>query len=246
MNATAAGKKTSIAGLGVTPATWAAAALVTVGLALGVSVHRGWMILAAAGAFGPGVLRQAGLLKDFDELQKQAAAKAGLRAYLATGVTLFVALIAQTWNRLDLGPDLVPASLVLAVAMVVYYASYCLSFWDARIATSWVLLTFGALWLAFVLMSHGGEPAAALVEGALVPGPFLLGALLCRKWPRAVGAALLAACAGLIYCFGLWQIGDAESRAHAGRMYTIVLIPLPLAIAGLALLTASRGDEDGE
>ncbi|MBX3432667.1 MAG: hypothetical protein KF847_05055 [Pirellulales bacterium] len=246
MNAGIVSKRKVGGQMGITPFTWLAVGLVASGLALGVTVHRGWMILAALGAFGPGVLRELGVLRDFDELQKTAAAKAGLRAYLATGVALFVVVIGQTWNRLDLGTDLVPASLVLTVALVVYYASYCLSFWDPKVAVSRVLWAFGLLWLAFVLMSHGNEPVAALAEGLIVPGPFILGALLCKRWPRAVGAGLLVACAAIICFFGMYQLGDAESRNHAGRMYTITLIPLPLAIAGVALVTAEPDDEESK
>ncbi len=121
MNAATVGKRFSLGGMGISAATWVAVALVTAGLWLGVTAHRGWMILAALGAFGPGVLRQLGLLDDFDELQKAAAAKAGLHAYLATGVALFTALIGQTWGRLDLGTDMVPASLVSAPPTMLWF-----------------------------------------------------------------------------------------------------------------------------
>jgi hypothetical protein len=223
------------------PVRLIAVSLVVVGLCLGIAVHRGWMALMAIGAFGPGVLRQLGWLDDLDEFQKEAAAMSGLRAYLAGGLFLMVALIAETWNRLDLGADLIPASTVVTVMLVVYYASYCLSFWDTRLAVSWVLLAFGLLWLAFVVLSHAGEPMALLSEGLVVPGPFILGAILCRWWPRVVGLALLAACASSIYFFHMLPIGETDAQRVFQHVFMLVLIPLPLAVTGVALV-ASRDE----
>ena len=58
------------------PVGFIAFVLFVVGLWLGITAHRGFMILMAMGAFGPGVLRQLGLLNDLDEFQKEASAKA--------------------------------------------------------------------------------------------------------------------------------------------------------------------------
>lgn len=208
------------------------------GLWLGVTAHRGFMILMAIGAFGPGILRQFGLLNDLDEFQKEAAAKAGLRAYLAGAVFLMVVLIAQSWHRLDLSNDQIPASTVVTFMLVVYYASYCLSFWDARKAVSRVLLAFGAFWLAFVVLSHASEPRVLLGEGLLVPGPFILCAILCRWWPRVVGLILLGVSVWTIAFFHMLPIGEADSQRVLLKVSMLVLMPLPLAVSGLALLTS--------
>ena len=217
--------------------------LFVVGLWLGVSVHKGFMILMALGAFGPGVLRQLGLIDDLDEFQKEAAMKSGLRAYLAGGILLIVTVIQQGWARLDVGRELIPAFPVVTVMLVVYYASYCLSFWDARKAVSRVLLAFGLLWLAFVVLSHAGEPMSLLMEGLVVPGPMLIAAVLCRWWPRVVGVLLLAASVWSIYFFHLLPLGETDpSKVHQSALL-LTLIPLPLAVSGMALVTATPDSE---
>ena len=109
-----------------------ALAPVVFGLVLGTTVHMGFLSLMAAGAFGPGVLRQFGLLHDLDEFQKAAADKSGLRAYLATGILLMVVVIAENWNGLSLSNDALPASTVVILMLVIYYSSYCLSGTRAR------------------------------------------------------------------------------------------------------------------
>lgn len=221
-------------------------ALVVAGLVLGITVHMAFMSLAVAGAFGPGALRQLGWLDDLDEFQRQAALKAGLRAYLVTGILLMAVVIADNWNRLSLGQERVPASAAVAVMLVVYYASYCLSFWDVSAAISRVLLAFGVLWFVFVLLSHAADPVVMIVEGVTVSGPFVAGAILCRRWPRTIGALLLALAVGSIFLFHLVPAGAANSADVLQRSFTFVLLPLPLMIAGVALVVdgSKRPSED--
>jgi hypothetical protein len=218
--------------------------LVVVGLLMGTTTHMGFMSLLAAGAFGPGVLRQLGWLSDLDEFQKEAAAKSGLRAYLVTAIFLMAVVIAENWNHLTLA-DQVPASTVVIVMLVVYYSSYCLSFWDTRKAVSRVLLTFGLLWLAFVVLSHAGEPLSLLGEALVVPGPFIIGAMLCRWWPRIVGLLLLAVSVWSIFFFHVIPLGATGSQEVWRRAFTFVLIPLPLTVAGVALIADSMTPRDG-
>lgn len=219
-----------------------ALALVVLGLALGAAVHKGFMILMAMGAFGPGVLRQFELLNDLDDFQKEAAAQAGLRAYLVAAIFLMVVIVSQGWNVLSLSSDEVPASAVVTMMLVVYYASYCLTFWDTRKAVSRILFAFGFLWLAFSVMSHGNEPMVLLGEGLVVPGPFILCAFLCSWWPRAIGLVLLVASVGAIIFFNMLPASDMDSQRVFRNIFMIVLIPLPLAVSGIALITVHRGD----
>lgn len=213
--------------------------LVVAGLLLGTTVHIGFLILMALGAFGPGVLRQIGLLADLDEFQKEAVANSGLRAYLATGILLMVASIAGNWSHLSLGNDQVPASTVVVVMLVVYYSSYCLSFLDTRKAVSRILLVFGLFWLAFVVLSHAREPLSILGEALVVPGPFILGGILCRHWPLPVGLLLVAASAWSIFFFHMIPSGGTSfHEALEKSAFTFLLIPLPLTVAGVALITS--------
>ncbi len=238
MNRISAYLRSLVTRLRSSPVGFTAFVLFVAGLWLGVTAHRGFMILMAMGAFGPGILRQLGLLNDLDEFQKEAAAKAGLRAYLAGAVFLMVVLIAQSWHRLDLGNDQIPASSVVTFMLVVYYASYCLSFWDARKAVSRVLLAFGVFWLAFVVLSHASEPRVLLGEGLLVPGPFILCAILCRWWPRIIGLVLLGVGVWAMYFFHMLPIGETDPQRVFQKVSMIALIPLPLAVSGLALITS--------
>lgn len=220
-----------------------AMALVVVGLLLGTTVHMGFMILVAAGAFGPGCLRQLGLLNDLDEMQREAATKSGLRAYLVSGMLLMAAVVAENWHGLSLGQEQVPASAIVILMLVVYYASYCLSFWDTRRAVSRVLFAFGFLWLAFVVLSHADETPSMLGEALVVPGPFFLGAILCRWFPRTVGLLLLAVSVWSVFFFHMWPAEATNSREILQHAFTFVLIPLPLTVAGVALLTEGRNQQ---
>lgn len=86
-----------------------------------------------------------------------------------------------------------------------------------------------------MVLSHAGEPAALLVEGAAVAVPFLLGAFLSRRWPRVAGVLVLAVACGLTYFFHLYQVVATE-RLLIQRLFVALLIPLPLAVIGVALL----------
>lgn len=218
--------------------------LVVVGLLLGTTVHMGFLSLMAAGAFGPALLRQLGLLSDLDEFQKEAAAKSGLRAYLVTGILLMVVVVAGNWHHRSLGNDQVPASTIVIVMLVVYYSSYCLSFWDTRTAVSRVLWVFGLFWLAFVILSHATEPIALLGEALVVPGPFILCGILCRRWPLPIGVLLLAASIGSIFFFHMVPLDATSSEKILQKAFTFVLIPLPLSVAGVALITDSLAPND--
>jgi hypothetical protein len=221
-----------------------ALALVVVGLLLGTTVHMGFLSLMAAGAFGPGVLRQFGLLGDLDEFQKEAAAKSGLRAYLATGVLLMVVVIAENWQGLSLSNDALPASTVVILMLVIYYSSYCLSFWETRKAVSRVLLAFGLFWLVFAVLSHTGGPWSLLVGVLAVPGPFILAAILCRRWPGIIGLLLLGTSVWTIWLFRIIPFGATHSQEILKNAFTLLLIPLPLTVAGVALITDSLTNDD--
>jgi hypothetical protein len=204
----------------------------------------GFLSLMAAGAFGPGVLRQFGLLRDFDEFQKEAAAKSGLRAYLTTGIFLMVVVISENWHGLSLSNDALPASTVVILMLVIYYSSYCLSFWDTRKAVSRVLLAFGLFWLVFAALSHTGRPWSLLVGVVAVPGPFILAAILCRRWPGITGLLLLCTCAWTIWFFRIIPFGATHSQEILKNAVTLLLIPLPLTVAGVALITDSLTNDD--
>ena len=210
------------------------------GIILGTTVHVGFFSLFALGAFGPGLLRELGLLHDLDDLQREATRRAGYRAYLASGFFLTLVLIVRKWGELNLGDDMVPASLVLCLLLVVFMLAFGLSFWDVRQAATIVLVALGLFWAAFVVLSHGSEPVAMLTEGAVVVVPFLLGAYLCRRWPRLAGLLILAVAALAVYFFRLYEPQSAQ-RVFT-KLFVVLLIPLPLAALGLALICPRNKD----
>ncbi len=217
----------------------AAIALVVAGLALGFTVHIGFLTLAALGLFGPGVLREAGLIADRDEFEREAARYAGYRAYLAAGAFLVVMIVTKGWGSLSLDNDAVPASIVLALMLVVYLMSYLFNFWGTETASFRVLVTFGAFWSAFVLLSHGTEPMALLME-SLVVLPFFVLAFTARRWPRWTGMALVALAAFALHFLNLQRALTGD----AGAMLVFVLLFVPVVGTGLALIR-SRADDAG-
>ena len=217
------------------PVTWTSILLTAAGLIAGVSVHKGWLILAAVGLFAPGILRQFRLLRDRDELQLRLIHEAGYRAFLAVGVILFATIIATGWNDLNMDDDPIQAPLLLALMLMVFFLSYLFDFWGPVKAAFRVLLTFGSFWLLFVILSNAREPAALAME-LLVPLPLFLLAFASRRWPRVTGAILLALAA---FAFFFFHFERAFSGVP-GMLYTLLLLWLPLVACGIALLAGGR------
>ena len=63
-----------------------AGGLVILGVLLWMFVAEGLLFVSGLGAFGPGILRELGWLKDQDEFKRQAAHRAGYHAYLIGGL----------------------------------------------------------------------------------------------------------------------------------------------------------------
>ncbi|MBM4116898.1 hypothetical protein FJ251_04020 [bacterium] len=93
---------------------------VLLGCVLGVTVHKGWLALAGLGFFGPGLLRELGLLRDRDEYQLLKARTAGHHAYLASGVLLLALLIVQGWSTLSFDEE-GPSGIALFVWMLLVF-----------------------------------------------------------------------------------------------------------------------------
>jgi hypothetical protein len=219
---------------------FAASLAAFIGIILGITVHVGFFALFALGAFGPGLRREIGALHDLDDFQLEAVRRAGYRSYLTGGFFLTLILIVRQWGKLNLGPDLVPASLVLCLLLVAFVMAFGLSFWDVRQAAALVLIGVGLFWAAFVILSHWAEPRALLGEGAVVVAPFFLGALLARRWPKLAGLLLLTVAAFSVYFFHLYRQGPAP-RVFT-QLFVATLIPLPLAVLGAALIVRRKTD----
>jgi hypothetical protein len=218
------------------PVTMASVLLVAAGLVLGAAVDMAWLCLFALGVFGPPLLRLAGLLRDQDEFQREAARRAGHHAYLAGGLFLVVMVIVRSWGVRNLEQDRVPAAAALVVLLVVYLLSYLTSFWGARKAAMRILLVFGLFWLGFVVLENRG---VALLMQSLVPLPLLALALLSRWWPRTSGAVLL----GLGVFAGFFFKLERALSGSEGALIVILLLVVPVLFAAIALL-GHRSDEE--
>ena len=222
-----------ITGWRPTPAQLIAGALVVGGVLL-TAVNWGFLTLVAAGAFGPGVLRELGILRDQDEFQRRAAHRAGYHAYLAGGLLAFllVAYLRSGERYLEQPEEL--ATVFLAVLWFTWFLSSLIGYWGRRPTAFRVLLIFGCAWLLFNVLGNLEHPMA-LVMQSLLAAPFFALAWSSRRWPRATGVLLLLAAAFFCRFFGLHEI--LPDRIH--RLTTGILFLGPLVAAGVALLTAS-------
>ncbi len=223
---------------GLSKATISASVLVVVGALLAVTVDMVFLVVFGAGVFGPGVLRELGVLNDQDEFQREASRAAGYRAYLAAGLFVSVWLAVAQRGTANLDSELaLSVSMILILLIVVWLLSALFGYWDARKATSRILLAFGSFWLAFIVLSHMAEPGVLFME-ALVAAPFFMLAWTARRWPRATGAVLVLFGAFLFFAFDMYEA--FQSRMNAWPV--ILTMFLPLMACGLALLRV--GSED--
>jgi hypothetical protein len=209
--------------------------LTTLGILLGATLDMAFLILAAAGIFGPGLLREFGLLRDQDELQREASQRAAKHAYLIGGLFTMIVIIALEWGSADLDDNSYSAAVLLLAFLVPYFCSYLNSFWGAQKAAQRILLAFGLFWLGFNVLGNLKD-LVAMVMQCLVALPFFALAFTSRRLPRVTGVALLAVA---IFAFVFFDLHVAFlSSENFGKMAVILLFWLPLAYSGLTLLPA--------
>jgi hypothetical protein len=219
--------------------------LVSAGVFLAVTVDMAFFLLAALGTFGPGVLRELGLLRDQDEFQRQAARRAGYHAYLAGGcAAIFLVAVMRRGTASIEGPALA-ATLVLVVLWLTWFFSQVLDVWGAQRAASRTLIVFGSFWLMFVVLSHLEKPGSLLME-SLVVLPFFLLAWLVRRWPRVGGLLLLGVAVGTSILFRFFKLEDASTDLLLTKALTFTLFEVPLLASGLALLRVKPSEPDLE
>lgn len=229
---------------GRAPLRFPVRAVVSTGLVVAGLALASWspwaLLLTALGAFGPGVLREIGLLGDEDEFQRQAAHRAGYHAFLATGFAGFaVFAFLRAGGRPATDAADVPAVL-LAVLWFTWLLSALVTYWGAATAASRLLWIFGTLWLAFSVVSNTGPEwtgMGALLGQSLLALPFFALAFTAHRFPRATGATLLAAAAAAVWLLGIFR---SPNLGLLTQGFTFVLFVGPLAASGVALLTAPR------
>ena len=226
-----------------------AGGLVVLGLLLSGFVSWGFFILAGLGAFGPGILRELGWLRDQDEFQRQATYRAGYLAYLVGGIVAVVAISAlKSWDA-DLGSPEEWLMLVVIILWMTWLFSSMLSYWGARKTASRVLRVFGSFWAVFVLAMLVGslsEPEGLQLVGVLMGfvfvAPFFVLAWMAGRRPRATGMLLVAVTAlFLLIVAPRWTSGALKLSSV---LVTATLLVGPLIISGIALLREGRSELD--
>lgn len=213
--------------------------LTTLGIVLGATVDMAFLLLAAAGMFGPNLLRELGLLRDRDERQQEAARRAAMHAYLVGGIFTMAVVIAHEWGGVDLDENAYPAVLVLMAFVVPYFLSYLTGFWGPERAAQRILLAFGLFWLVFNVLSHLEHPVAMVMQ-CLIAVPFFVLAALCRRWSRMVGVVLVGLACFVFFAFNM---KDAFTGENEYALVIVLLFFLPLAYPGVALLARRPGEE---
>jgi hypothetical protein len=215
-------------------------------------VAKGLLLVAGLGAFGPGILRELGWLRDQDEFQRRAAHRAGYHAYLIGGLATVLMVSWLQWRETNLEGSSDWVMLILIILWTSWLFSALLAFWGARTAASRILMTFGSFWAVFVIASILGESQSAAdyllgtLMGCLVVAPFFVLAWTAARWPRRTGAALLAV-SGLFLV--IFAPGGASNLAD--KLFGAAILLVPLIASGVALLRdqgsgGPTGDSRGE
>jgi len=230
-----------------------AGALVAVGVLLWMFVSKAFLFVAALGAFGPGILRELGWLRDHDEFQRESAHRAGYHAYLAGGLAAALVVSAAPWPRLGLDSSPEWIRFILVVLWLSWLFSAMLAYWGAQKTAARVLRTFGSFWAVFVLASLVGDfhmPATAqelflgllgVLVGIGVVAPFFVLAWTARRWPRSTGLALLGVSLIFVVVFG-WNRHTPLSTTYL----TMTLLIGPLAVSALGLLRERSSEAEDE
>ena len=224
-----------------------AGGLVILGVLLSMFVAEGLLVVAGLGAFGPGILRELGWLKDQDEFQRQAAHRAGYHAYLIGGLAAVLVVSGLRWRETSLEDSSEWIMLILVILWMTWLFSALLAYWGARKTASRVLLTFGSFWAVFVIASVVGESddTAEFLLGVLmsfvVVAPFFVLAWTAGRWPRRTGAALLTVSALFLVMVVAPQ--GASSLKLSSILVTDKLLLVPLIASGIALLRDEGSDD---
>ena len=214
-----------------------AGGLVLVGVLLWMFVAKSLLFVAGLGAFGPGILRELGWLRDQDEFQRRAAHSAGYHAYLAGGLAAVLIVSWLQWRETTRDGSFGWIMLILIILWTGWLFSALLGYWGARTAASRILMTFGSFWAVFVIASILGESHSATdyllgtLMACVVVAPFFVLAWTATRWPRRTGAALLAVSALFLVLFA-----PGGANEVADKLFGAALLLVPLVASGIALL----------
>lgn len=206
------------------------------------AIDWGFIAIAALGTFGPGIMRELGLLNDQDEFQREASRKAAYHSYLITGLlAFFLVAYYRTTDQIMEGADLV-LELFLVILWFTWFFSSLLDYWGPAKTVTRVLMAFGIFWALFNILGNL-DSFVALVMQTLLAVPFFLLAWMATRWPRITGAILIAVACFFFYFFGLYEIFGPDPLAK-GRGHVIVLFFGPLFTSGVLLVRPNNSSAD--
>ena len=217
----------------LSPTGLIAGMLVGIGILLWMFVSKGFLFVAGLGAFGPGILRELGWLRDRDEFQRQAAHHAGYHAYLVGGIAAVSVLALLEWGSTTLEDATEWIRFILVVSWLTWLFSSLLAYWGAKKTVSVLLLTVGSFWAVFVVASLVGDfqiPRTSQDIGLAFLG---LGAGI--MWPRITGCVLLAVAA--LFFLVLFRTPE---QPLSTQVMTRTMLVGPLLATGIAVLLEAR------
>ncbi|MCF7808867.1 MAG: hypothetical protein K9N38_10150 [Candidatus Marinimicrobia bacterium] len=212
---------------------------VFVGILLSVTVDMGFMLLAGLGAFGPGILREFGVLKDQDEFARMATYRAGYYASLFAGIVAVILISILKAGSVDLEHESLALAIILATIWLVSIFSVIHKFWGVQKAVFRILVIFGSFWWVFIILSHIKEPLTFLMESLLVL-PFFILAYASKHWPRTAGALIIIAG---ITCFFLFRIITDDPELILQKVLVFIMFICPLVVAGVSLLLVGQSEK---
>ena len=222
-----------------------AGGMVVVGFML-TGISWWFLLLAALGTFGPGILREMGWLRDKDEFQRQASYRAGYHAFLTAGLVCFCLMAYfRSEERMVKDPEEL-ATLFLAILWFTWFLSSLLDFWGPQKTAARILCAFGSVWLVFTIVSNLGPEWSgwtALLLHPLLTLPFFVLAWLSRRWPRTAGVLLLVASIFFMQVLGFFR---SSPLGLVTRCITFTLFLGPLLASGIALLCSEKKDDAAE
>ncbi|MCF7824963.1 MAG: hypothetical protein K9N35_12440 [Candidatus Marinimicrobia bacterium] len=218
-----------------------AGTLVFLGILLAVTIDMRFLIITGLGAFGPGFLRELGILRDQDEFARLANYRAGYIASLFAGSTAILIIAFLKAGSVDLEGESLALAIILSILWLVTVFTSLQKFWGIQKAVFRILTVFGTFWLIFILLSHFQEPVSMLME-SLVVLPFFLLAWMSRRWPRIAGAVIIVLG---IFCFFLFRLYSAASDEKIlVNIMVFILFICPLLVTGTALVALKPDEEE--
>lgn len=212
--------------------------MVFLGILLSVTVDMRFMLLTGLGAFGPGILRELGVLKDQDEFARMATYRAGYYASLFAGIVAVILIAVLKAGSVDLEHESLALAIILSTIWLVSIFSVIHKFWGVQKAVFRILIVFGSFWWVFIILSHIKEPMTFLMESLLVV-PFFLLAWLSKNWPRIAGGLIIVVA---IICFVLFRIITSDPELLLQKVLVFVMFICPLLVAGVSLLFAGNNE----